>query len=279
MPEWMAPAKVNLDLRVGSPSATGMHPLRSLVQAIEWADRLTFEEAREDHLEVVGADLEAGPDNLVWRAVRALGLARRPRLRVVVEKAIPTAAGLGGGSADAAATLSALCEMVGVATDLAATAAPEVGADVAFFLTGGTAWMEGHGEVISPLPPLSGFSLGVVVPPFQLATAAVYRRWDELGEPVGEEVAARYLPPALRPFGELRNDLTPAAVSLVAELADWMGELARRWERPVLMSGSGPSLFSFFLDSDEAESALATVEGHRGAVACDPRPRGVERVG
>jgi 4-diphosphocytidyl-2C-methyl-D-erythritol kinase len=77
----------------------------------------------------------------------------------------------------------------------------------------------------------------------------------------------------------LRNDLTPAAVSLAAELADWMGELARSWGRPVLMSGSGPSLFSFFLDSDEAESAVATVEGHRGAAAADPRRQGVERVG
>lgn len=278
MPEWVAPAKVNLDLRVGPAHAGGFHPLSSLVQTIEWCDRIGFEEAGEDRLEVAGAELDPGADNLVWKAVAALELPLRPRLRITLDKAIPMAAGLGGGSADAAATLAGVCDLVGADADLATRTAPRVGADVRYLLTGGTARMEGYGEMITPLPPLTGFSLGVVVPPGELATPAVYRRWDELEGPVGPTVEGVALPPPLRRFGDLRNDLTPAAIDLAPDLADWISDLAASWSRPVLMSGSGPSLFAFFLDVEEAKAAVGTVDGHRGAVGADLRRGGVERV-
>ncbi|MFP3916136.1 MAG: 4-(cytidine 5'-diphospho)-2-C-methyl-D-erythritol kinase, partial [Actinomycetota bacterium] len=151
--------------------------------------------------------------------------------------------------------------------------------DVPYFLTGGTAWMEGHGEILTSLPPLEGFAVGVAVPPFEMSTALVYRRWDEMDGPVGQEFSPRHVPPALRAHGELRNDLTPAACNLRPELGDWMEELSTLWERPVFMSGSGPASFAYFLDHDEAEAAVGEVITRRAATATVPRSWGVSRLG
>lgn len=278
MPEWEAPAKLNFDLRVAGPDRHGMHPLRSLVQTVEWTDLLTVEEGEEDTLVVEGEEISRKGDNLVWRAVTALELASRPRLELRLEKVIPVAAGLGGGSSDAAAMLAAAGDMLGVDGAAQTQAAVRVGADVPYFLTGGTALMEGHGEEITRLSPLAGFAVTVAVPPFPLTTPDVYRRWDELDGPTGPVVTGSGLPPPLRPNDELRNDLIPAAVSLRPELADWMADLERRWSRAVLMSGSGPACFAFFSDLDEAAGAAGEAGENRGVTAADLRPRGVARV-
>ncbi len=277
MGEWEAPAKLNLDLRLRPPDATGLHPIRSIFQAVDWLDLLVVEEGDEDALVVEGADLPDDGDNLVWKAVSALGVRDRPPLRIELHKSIAVAAGLGGGSSDAAAALAAVGEIVGLDEATIEAAAPIVGADVPFFLQGGTALVEGYGEVITPQEQLSGFAVAIAVPPFELATPEVYKRWDELGGPTGPEVGGNTLPPPLRRFDELRNDLLPAAVSLRPELADWMSDLGEAWEQPVLMSGSGPACFGFFLDLGEASDAIAAVDEHRAAVAADLRPRGVAR--
>lgn len=275
---WEAPAKVNLTLRVGSPDGSGLHPLSSLVQTIEWVDILDVEDSEEDTLDVEGAELPEGADNLVWRAIAALG-GRRPPLRLRLEKRIAIAAGLGGGSADAAAALVAVAGMVGASDEAVRSAAARTGADVTFFLVGGTAEMAGHGERVAPLPGLDGFAVAVCVPPFELVTADVYRMWDELGGPTGPGLGGRTLPPVLRPDGPLVNDLTPAAVRLRPELSDWMADLAAAWARPVAMSGSGPAVFAFFADVDEASAAAGEVPvAARAAVGVDLRRLGVRRV-
>jgi 4-diphosphocytidyl-2-C-methyl-D-erythritol kinase len=139
--------------------------------------------------------------------------------------------------------------------------------------------MEGYGERIEPIDPLGGFSVAVAVPSFELSTPQVYRRWDEMGYPVGGEFPRRALPPALRTLDHVRNDLQPAALAVAPELGDWMLELADRWDRPVMVSGSGPAVFGYFADDDEAASAAAAVPpGARGAVGCGLRPLGVQRV-
>lgn len=276
MSDWEAPAKLNLDLRVAPPDRNGMHPLRSLIQTIEWSDLLTIEVGDEDALHVRDADLPDDRENLVWKAADGLGVADRPPLDVVLEKRIPEAAGLGGGSSDAAAILQAVGrDLLGLPESRVRQVAATVGADVAYFLTGGTALMEGYGEKVTRLDQVSDFAVAVAVPDFDLATPRVYRRWDELEGPTGPVVEGRDLPPSLRGFGDLRNDLTPAAVDLRPELADWIADLAGRWGRPVLMSGSGPSCFAFFLDLGEAGEAAATVAGTRATMAAEPRPRGV----
>lgn len=277
MAEWDAPAKVNLDLRVGEIRSDGLHPIRSVIQTVEWCDHLVVEEADEDLLAVEGADLPVDGENLVWRAVEALG-ANRPRgLGVHLDKRVAVAAGLGGGSSDAAAMLVAVTDMIGVPRRVAEEVAPRVGSDVPYFLVGGTARVEGAGEHLIGLDALDSCAVGVVVPPFELSTADVYRRWDELDGPVGETTDRFALAPPLRALDDVRNDLTPAAVSLRPELDDWMRELSREWSRPVLMSGSGPACFGVFVDVDEAGDAVGSVGEHRAAFAAPLRHRGVGR--
>lgn len=275
MPEWEAPAKVNLDLRVAAADASGLHPLRSIVQTIELCDRLRIEEGDEDVLRIGDAGVPDDEDNLIWKAVKALGWEGRPPLDITLEKRVPVAAGLGGGSADAAATLLAVGgEMGRLPPRSLQTAAAAVGADVPFLLVGGTARIEGYGERITALDPLGGLGVAVVVPPFELATAAVYRQWDEMGGPTGPEFGGRLLPPPLRRLGELRNDLTPAAIALRPDLGDWMRDLGGRWSTPVMMSGSGPACFAFFVDPDEAGEAAEGAGESRAAAAAGLRARG-----
>jgi 4-diphosphocytidyl-2-C-methyl-D-erythritol kinase len=280
---WEAPAKVNLSLEIRSPEGDGMHPLRSMVQAIEWCDLLDVEEGDEDHLEIDGADLPDDGENLVWKAVTALRRKlgqERPSLHIKLTKAIAVAAGLGGGSSDAAASMLALAAIRKASVDLVSETAPAVGADVPFFLVGGTAWIEGYGEQITKARiDTESWALAIAVPDFELRTADVYQAWDRLEEPIGPALEGRALPPSLREHGPFRNDLTPAAMSLRPELGDWMAEVADTWERPVAMSGSGPSLFAFFADNDEAESAVkALSRSVRASRAARPRRTGAVRV-
>ena len=117
--------------------------------------------------------------------------------------------------------------------------------------------------------------LAVAVPRFELATAAVYRRWDDLGEPVAPAIDARHLPPSLRRFEDLGNDLLAAARHVRPDLGDWMEDLAERWERPVLLTGSGPACFGFFGDEDEAAAAAAAVGEVRAVWSGSPATVGV----
>lgn len=275
---WDAPAKLNLTLRVGAPLGSGLHPIESLAQTIDWVDTLRFAFADEDRLTVDGADLADDGDNLVWRAVRRLLPDRRQRLEVSLTKRIPIAAGLGGGSSDAACAIAALGDWFGVGSQQRLSAAADVGADVTFFLTGGTALMTGVGERIEPLDPIEGFVVVVAVPEFETSTPEVYRRWDEMGGPAGSVVPARRLPPGLRDT-EVVNDLTPAAVDLTPALGDVLVELGQIWERPVMMSGSGSAVFGCFSDLDEARDAEGSVGvGFRASAAVELRRHGVSRL-
>jgi 4-diphosphocytidyl-2-C-methyl-D-erythritol kinase len=271
-------AKVNLSLRVQSRDASGMHPLRSLVRSVDWGDDVQLEEADADAITVTGdPEVPADEENLAWRAVEAVRVraaAGRP-LALSLVKRIPSAAGLGGGSADAAAALVLAARFAGLPADEPAALAAGLGADVPFCLVGGAAFMEGYGERLSPAPTIDDFALAVVVPPFRLATAAVYRRWDDLGEPEGPAPAERTLPMSLRGAEPLGNDLFAAAVHLAPELGDWAADLARSWGVPVAMSGSGPALYGYFPALEEArDAAAAAPPGARGARGCAPAAMG-----
>jgi 4-diphosphocytidyl-2-C-methyl-D-erythritol kinase len=280
---WEAPAKINLSLEIRSPGIDGMHPLRSLVQAIEWCDLLEVEESDEDHLEIEGAHLPDDGENLVWKGVGALRRKLgqdRPSLHIKLTKSIAVAAGLGGGSSDAAAAMLALAEVRKASADLVSETATTVGADVPFFLVGGTAWIEGYGERIAEARiDTESWTLAIAVPDFELRTADVYQAWDRLEEPIGPALEGRTLPPSLREHGPFRNDLTPAAMLLRPDMGDWIAELTDAWERPVAMSGSGPSLFAFFSDGDEAESAIKVLpKSVRASRAVRPRRTGAQRL-
>jgi 4-diphosphocytidyl-2-C-methyl-D-erythritol kinase len=269
-------AKLNLSLRVLPRDRSGLHPLRSLMQSISWADLLTLESADEDAFTVRGLPVPDDESNLAWRA---LGAARRASARpapaaLALDKRIPVSAGLGGGSADAAAVLGMAAAPYGLARAERDALAPALGADVPFCLVGGTCLVEEHGERLTGLSPLEGFALAVVVPPFEVLTVDAFGRWDDLGGPEGLPVPAGDLPVPLRDGPPPVNDLLPAAVSLVPELGDWLAELRRAWGQAAFMSGSGPALFGFFASAAEAAEAATAVRGFRAARACRPVRQG-----
>ncbi len=214
----LAPAKLTLSLRVTGVRDDGYHLLDAEMVTLDLADRLTFEPG--DGLEVVGAgaDVPAGPENLVVRALRAAGRTAHVRL----DKRIPSGAGLGGGSADAACVL----RWAGV-TDLAVAAS--LGADVPFCLVGGRARVQGVGEVVEPLPvvDLAGRAWTLLTPPLAVSTPAVYRAWDALGGPTAEGP----------------NDLEPAALAVAPELARWRDRLAEATGAVPVLAGSGGTWF------------------------------------
>jgi 4-diphosphocytidyl-2-C-methyl-D-erythritol kinase len=268
----LAPAKVNLSLRVAGRDASGMHPIHSLAQSIGWYDRVRLARSDEDHLDVVGSDaLGAGDDNLVWRAIEAARAQTGDRTPVQarLEKRLPVAAGLGGGSSDAAAALLGFSELIGTRFD-ALGLAGDLGSDVAFCLSGGLQWMDGYGGELTPVTDPVDFWLCLVVPPFELSTPRVYRTWDDLSEPDGPELPERAIPPGLRGHGPFVNDLYPAARHINDELDDWRLDLEHRWDRPVAMSGSGPTLFGFFADADEGAEAVQVVPVSARAVKAAP---------
>ena len=204
-------AKLTLTLRVTGLRGDGYHLLDAVMTTIELADILEFAEG--DGVEVVGADLP--DDNLVTRAVRAVG--RRAAVRL--EKRIPVGAGLGGGSADAAAVL----RWAGASDPALAVA---LGADVPFCLVGGRARVTGVGEIVEPLPFVDA-AYTLLTPPLHVSTPAVYKAWDELGGPTADGP----------------NDLEPAALRVEPRLAAWRDVLGDATGCVPVLAGSGGTWF------------------------------------
>lgn len=255
MSVYEAPAKLNLSLLVRPPREDGRHPLISLVQTIEWCDRLEIElgESHDD----VEPDIE---DNLITRALAtARKFAAVPPLKIDLRKEIPMGAGLGGGSSDAAATLLAASDVGEVAETELLDAASRVGGDVPLFLTGGTLMMSGIGEVIESVRPAGDFAVAVVVPDFALSTGDVYERWDRLEGPEGDPVAEGELPPSLRGRMPMRNDLLPAALDLEPRLGDFVADVKSAWGTAVCLTGSGSACYGYFATLDEASDAATAV--------------------
>lgn len=282
-----APAKLNLSLRVGERDGTGLHPVSGFFLTVDHCDLLHMRRGDRDRLRVIGDPrLPDGGGNLVWKAIYALREAAGADAPVEAEllKRIPAAAGLGGGSSDAAAALLAYRRLTLPAAgrdecDLDEIAG-RLGADVPFCLHGGLRFAAGYGERLGPPLPLPGdFTAAVAVPPAELPTARVYEAWDALagggGARPSGEAREKDLPPSLREYGPLGNDLYPAAARLAPEIDDWRAELRARWDRPVLMSGSGPALYGLFADREEAAGGLALVPAEaRAAFTAAPSARG-----
>jgi 4-diphosphocytidyl-2-C-methyl-D-erythritol kinase len=269
----VANAKVNLALRVQPPRSDGYHPIRGVFQSIDWSDEIGLGDAERDEVVVTGGHAPDDETNLAWRAADAVRLlASTPApMRVTVDKSVPDGAGLGGGSADAAASLILASRRFAVPFEEVRRLAVDLGADVPFALVGGSAIVGGIGEFVQPEPDATGFALAIVVPDLSLDTPAVYAAWDDLDGPQGPVFPADALPPTLRDLAPLANDLYPAAVSIAPEIDDWRAELESIWGVPVAMTGSGSALFAYFSTIDEAEDAVAAAPATaRAARAASP---------
>jgi 4-diphosphocytidyl-2-C-methyl-D-erythritol kinase len=262
----LARAKVNLWLNVVGRRDDGYHLLDSLVAFTDLADEIEVAPAQELSLEVAGpaaAELADEADNLVLRAARLLagraGVAPRAALRLV--KHIPLAAGLGGGSADAAAVLVALVDQWRVAMpeeelfDLAAA----LGADVPMCLAGKPALASGVGERLQIAPPLPACAILLVNPGVKLPTPAVFAaRRGEFSSAQPVDKCWRGLPEFVAELGRRGNDLTEAAVSLRPEVADVLQALRdSEGVHYVAMSGSGATCFGLYDGIEMARQAAA----------------------
>jgi 4-diphosphocytidyl-2-C-methyl-D-erythritol kinase len=262
-------AKLNLHLEVVGRRDDGFHELRTIFQTIDLADEIELEPLAtggEVRLEVFGADLPTDERNLAVRAARAfLDAWGRPGEGVAIRlrKRIPAGAGLGGGSANAATVL----EGMGVVFDRTPdagwlrTAASRLGADVSFFLVGGTAIGLGRGDRLIALadPPGGAGELWLAIPPYPLSTAAVYAAF----------VAPPHEPPPRPPLAGLlagsspagwpeligNNDLEHAAFALRPELGALYTALASSGARRIRLSGSGSTLFALYDDPVAARRA------------------------
>ncbi|MCS6622713.1 4-(cytidine 5'-diphospho)-2-C-methyl-D-erythritol kinase [Roseibacterium beibuensis] len=264
----LAPAKVNLFLHVGPVDGDGYHPLASLVAFADVGDRVTITPADRLSLTVEGpfaAGLEGPGDNLILRALRALGQAAgigEPPLAVTLDKRLPIAAGLGGGSSDAGAALKLARELLGLtlSDDALADIAAAIGADGPMCLHARAAWAEGRGDRLSFEPRLPPLPALLINPGVASPTGEVYRAFDT-GSPAA---ADRPSPPAVWDtvavidwLAAQRNDLQAAAVArapAIGEAIAAAGDLPGA--RLVRMSGSGATVFALF-ETPEAAAAAA----------------------
>lgn len=289
----LAPAKLNLTLAVVGRRADGFHDLHSVFVPLGLADRLSLAAAgpdgrdEADTLHVTGFD--AGPvgDNLVLRGIAAAraavgvgpGRPPTPPLAARLEKHVPVAAGLGGGSSDGAAALDGALEAWDAADAVdaggRARAAAAVGSDVPFFLVGRPALVEGRGERVSVLAGVHGHpGVLLVTPAIALRTADVFAVFDgaqgagdgsvrmtsaHLAQELGNGLSATDL---LARAGVLAaaNDLLPAAILVAPGLVAVRRALTRVLARPIGLTGSGPTLWTLYPSLGEAQEAAATVE-------------------
>jgi 4-diphosphocytidyl-2-C-methyl-D-erythritol kinase len=299
----IAPAKLNLTLSVVARRDDGYHSLHSVFAPLGLADRLSLALAGggEDTLHVSGFDPGETADNLVLRAIAATraaigrgrpggsgaegspqpgsatgGAAATPALAARLDKRIPVAAGLGGGSSDAAAAIDGALEAWGADLDphTRLSVAAAVGSDVPFFLAGGLALVEGRGETVARLDGLHGTpGVLLVTPAVAVSTRDVFDAFDAIrthgdgavrltSMHLAEELRAKLSTADLVARAgamTVANDLLPATALVVPSLVPFRRSLSRLLGRPVGLSGSGPTLWALYASEAEAADAATVV--------------------
>ena len=247
-------AKINLSLRVLGVRPDGYHELRTIFQSIALHDTLTVR-ARRGPFALTCDDPECPADetNLVWRAAEQVWAAagRRGLLRDVeirLAKRIPLKSGLGGGSSDAAAALRALGSLWRVKDAPLREVASRLGADVPYFLEGGTVLGLDRGDLLYPLVDYSVAWVTLVVPSFGVSTVDAYRWWDETG------ASARTRP------ADLQNDLQGPVAAHHPEIARIVSSLQKAGAFHAAMSGSGSAVFGLFSRRPAAERAVLVAQ-------------------
>jgi 4-diphosphocytidyl-2-C-methyl-D-erythritol kinase len=232
-----ARAKLNLDLEVIRRTDDGYHEVRTTIQAIDLHDLLEVSPADQTSLTTSGLAVARGDDNSVLKSHRAIeqAIGRTIPTRFHLHKRIPPGSGLGGASSDAAAALRGLAALHRLEVDLAALAV-SIGADVPFFLAGGTARAEGRGERLTRLPTAPAW-FAIAWPAIELSTASVYLAWDEVQ-------------------GEAPNHLRRAAERAEPRIVDFAQRVGGGWQ----MTGSGSAFFLRCTDDEQARKATASLD-------------------
>ena len=257
-------AKINLELRVLGVRPDGYHELRTTFQSIALADKLTFTPVRGPfQIECDDPSFPTDHTNLIWKAAqRVLALARRREqphgVKVRVEKNIPMQAGLGGGSSDGAAALRALCRLwkVRATREELQHAAAALGADVPYFLEGGTALGFHRGDLLVPIDDISPAWVVVVVPEFGVSTKEAFAWWDR-------EVRLKADTTGQRRSRHASNDLQAVVARRHPIVTRLVRALNKEGAFHASLSGSGSAVFGLFSRRSDAQAAARTLAGPR----------------
>lgn len=266
-----SPAKVNMLLKITGVRPDGRHNLATIFQMIDLCDMVTFRPERSGKILVTCSDKTIPvKKNLAYLAAKALWRPGLPGVEIHVEKRIPSGAGLGGGSSNAACVLSALNKIwgLGLANSSLRRIGARLGADVPFFLFAPRAWATGVGDKLRKLPPMEKIALLLVKPPVDVSTAKAYREFDlNLTTPP----KSFRMPPLIKKSGVtlyeaaglLQNDLEETVLKAHPDLLGVRNELLGVRSKGVMLTGSGSAFFALFKNKKEAVSARLGVARRR----------------
>ena len=270
-------AKINLSLDVLSKRPDGYHNVRMIMQSIGLFDTLTVQKADKPGIFITSdcAVLPNDDGNLIYRAASLFcrTQAIEPQVTIHLNKNIPLAAGMAGGSSDAAATLKALNQLLQTGLSLSELQAigVKIGADVPYCLMLGSALSEGIGELLTPLPAAPQCHCLIVKPPVSVSTAYVYSHLpiDGLTHPdIDAQLAAIQSHSFSGVCSTLGNVLETVTIPLHPEIREIKQQMLRLGANGALMSGSGPTVFGLFADADTARAAYAAFQDNTGRSFC-----------
>lgn len=279
-----ARAKINLTLDVVGRRTDGYHLLESVMQSIALADHIHLRKrARGIKLIVDEPQIPTDERNTAWRAAELFlnTLEIDSGVEIVIEKKIPSAAGLGGGSADAAAVLHGLDILfeTGLSPEALRQMGVQIGADVPFCLVGGTQLAEGIGEILTDLPSVPHAVFALVKPKADASTKVVYQGLQPTA--FGTQYSKSFIRRLASGQGwsdlalELGNVLETVTAKLLPEVSEWKMRLFESGALGVLMSGSGPTVFGVFADYERAQEFQERWQGHGQVILTHPVGRGI----
>lgn len=260
----LSPAKVNLTFEILGKRADGYHEIKSIMQPVNLFDHVTVDVSEGSGIELFskGVMVPENETNLAHKAAAAYleKCGQDQKIEITLDKAIPVGSGLGGGSSNAAAVLIALNRTLKALNEKDLfEIAPVLGADVAFFIRCITAYVEGIGEIVRTLPNFPLFNYVVIYPKFEVSTKEVYEKWDKINEGRIKDISDleteginevflinKELPPVF-------SDLEEPAFEMYPELRKYKQLLLSLEAKPVIISGSGSSLFAIFREDGEAK--------------------------
>ncbi len=260
----LSPAKVNLTFEILGKREDGYHDIKSIMQPINLFDHVTVNVSEGNGIEIMSKGIKVPEDetNLAHKAAAAYleKCGQDHKIEIILDKSIPVGSGLGGGSSNAAAVLIALNRLLkAVDEDVLFKIAPGLGADVAFFIRCITAYVEGIGEKVTSLPDFPLFNYVVIYPKFEVSTKEVYEKWDRLNDIIEKDssdletegINEIFLNPLELP--PVFSDLEEPAFKMYPVLRKYKQLLLSLEAKPVIISGSGSSIFAIFREDAEAK--------------------------